>query len=137
MTNGRGMTESPFRRPHLHIDTIYRPTSRAYTNSLSQRIELLEGMLKQVGQTPPQACHPPRTTRSFPQQGDNVDEPIKTAPKVPRVPQPDSTSSSQSIESGDETSQPIDQLPELPELPENDLYHTEESLRRPSQTLER
>ena len=116
---------------------VCRPTSRAYTNSLSQRIELLEGMLKQVGQTPPPACHPPRTTRSFPQQGDNADESIKTAPKAPRVPQPDSMSSSQSVESGDEISQPIDQVPELPELPENDLYHTEEPLRRPSQTLER
>src|ERR1700730_5505036 len=91
-------------------------------------------MLKQVGQTPPPACHPPRTTRSFPQQGDNVDEPTKTTSKAPRVPQPDSTSSSQSIESGDEISQAIDQLPELPE---NDLYHTEELLRHPSRTLER
>ena len=131
------MTESPFRRPYWHIDMVYRPTSRAYTNSLSQRIELLEGMLQQVGQTPPPACHPPRTTRSFPQKGDNADEPIKTAPKTPRVPRPDSTSSSQSVESGDEISQHIDQVPELPELPENDLYQTEEPLRHPSQTLER
>ena len=129
------MTKSePAWRTRRCTDPMSRPTSKAYTNSLSQRIELLEGMLQQVGQTPPPACHPPRTTRSYSQPRDDIDKPTKRATKAPSALQPDSTSSSQSNESGDDTSQPISQLPELPE---NKSYAMDDQFRRPSQTLER
>ena len=115
-------------------DAICRPTSKAYTTSLSQRIELLEGMLKQVGHAPPPACHPPRTTRSYSQPSDNVEKPTKKATKLSGTLLADSSASSQSTESGDDASQPANLLPELPE---NDLYETDDQVHLPSQTLER
>ncbi|KAK4154007.1 hypothetical protein C8A00DRAFT_43183 [Chaetomidium leptoderma] len=42
-------------------DERRRPISKAYMSSLSSRIALLEGMLKEHGVAPPTAVHPPKT----------------------------------------------------------------------------
>ncbi|KAF4120118.1 Fungal trans [Geosmithia morbida] len=42
-------------------DERRRPVSKAYMSSLSDRISLLEAMLKEKGVIPPPACHPPKT----------------------------------------------------------------------------
>ena len=91
-------------------------------------------MLKQVGETPPPACHPPRTTRSHSQPRENVEKPMPKATKVPGALLPDSSSSCESTESGDDASQRINQLPDLPE---GGQYQTDDQVRRPSQILER
>ncbi|KAK4227298.1 fungal-specific transcription factor domain-containing protein [Podospora fimiseda] len=49
-------------------DERRRPISKAYMSSLSNRIALLEEMLKEQGVTPPPAVHPPKTRHDARQQ---------------------------------------------------------------------
>lgn len=44
-------------------DERRRPVSRAYMTSLTDRVSLLEGMLKKQGTEPPPVVYPPKTTR--------------------------------------------------------------------------
>ncbi|KAK1752961.1 fungal-specific transcription factor [Echria macrotheca] len=49
-------------------DERRRPISKAYMSSLSNRIALLEGMLKERGVVPPPAVHPPKTRQEAARQ---------------------------------------------------------------------
>ncbi|KAK3995256.1 fungal-specific transcription factor domain-containing protein [Cladorrhinum sp. PSN332] len=49
-------------------DERRRPISKAYMSSLSNRIAILEEMLKEQGVTPPPAVHPPKTRQDARQQ---------------------------------------------------------------------
>ncbi|KAF2815741.1 uncharacterized protein BDZ99DRAFT_565677 [Mytilinidion resinicola] len=51
-------------------DERRRPISRAYMCSLTERVALLETMLKEHGAEPPPANHPPKTRHGLPQDGD-------------------------------------------------------------------
>src|SRR5687767_5813731 len=56
----------------------FRPISKAYMSSLSDRIALLEGMLAEKGVQAPPAVHPPKT-RHDPHSKNNEEQ--KTAPQ--------------------------------------------------------
>ncbi|KAF2465280.1 uncharacterized protein BDR25DRAFT_239858 [Lindgomyces ingoldianus] len=51
-------------------DERRRPISRAYMCSLTERVALLETMLKERGTEPPPANHPPKTRHGLPQDPD-------------------------------------------------------------------
>jgi hypothetical protein len=55
------------------------PISKAYMASLSDRINLLEGMLLDKGVVPPEAAHPPKTRQ---ETGDSQDESSKVSRKT-------------------------------------------------------
>jgi len=62
-----------------------RPISRAYMCSLTERVALLETMLKERGEEPPPANHPPKTRHGLPQDGEpspqrEVNKPSSNAP---------------------------------------------------------
>lgn len=57
-------------RPKL---TLKRPISRAYMSSLTDRVAMLENMLKERGEEPPPANHPPKTR----QESQQTDEPSR------------------------------------------------------------
>lgn len=50
----------------LTPDLLYRPISRAYVASLTDRIALLEELLRRKGEEPPPAIHPPRIRPGLP-----------------------------------------------------------------------
>ncbi|KAF1982586.1 hypothetical protein K402DRAFT_424510 [Aulographum hederae CBS 113979] len=53
-------------------DERRRPISRAYMCSLTERVALLEGMLKETGADPPPAVYPPKTRHGLPKdENDN------------------------------------------------------------------
>ena len=62
-------------------DERRRPISRAYMSTLTDRVSLLESMLKERGEEPPPVDYPPKTTRgSLNADGDNS----PTRPSMPR-----------------------------------------------------
>lgn len=65
-----------------HSNT-HRPISKAYMSSLSNRIALLEGMLKERGVVPPPAAHPPKTRQEALRQQEEQTQAAETP--QPRV----------------------------------------------------
>ena len=62
-------------------DERRRPISRAYMSTLTDRVSLLESMLKERGEDPPPVVYPPKTTRgSLNADGENS----PTRPSMPR-----------------------------------------------------
>ncbi|KAI6781280.1 putative transcriptional regulatory protein -like protein [Emericellopsis cladophorae] len=73
-------------------DERRRPISKAYMSSLSDRINLLEGMLKESGVNPPPASHPPKTKHGDKgQQSDSEHGKQRQSPSVDVPSPPDST----------------------------------------------
>jgi hypothetical protein len=61
-------------------DERKRPTSKAYTNTLTNRIKVLEQMLKEQGEEPPPIVYPPKTKNGAPSTTLEVSE----EPEKPR-----------------------------------------------------
>jgi hypothetical protein len=59
MMSGGGMTLGKLFRSFAK-PTLHRPISRAYVCSLTERVALLEAMLRERGEEPPPATHPPK-----------------------------------------------------------------------------
>ncbi|EME41414.1 hypothetical protein DOTSEDRAFT_176530 [Dothistroma septosporum NZE10] len=67
-------------------DERRRPISRAYMTTLTERVALLESMLKEKGTTPPPVVYPPKTTRgSLYADGDESPARASTAQPQPSV----------------------------------------------------
>ncbi|KAK3319721.1 nitrogen assimilation transcription factor nit-4, partial [Cercophora scortea] len=64
-------------------DERRRPISKAYMSSLSNRIELLEGLLQERGVVPPPAIHPPKTRQEAQasQQHEQEQTPARDTPQ--------------------------------------------------------
>jgi hypothetical protein len=55
---------------HLRSQHVPRPISRAYVYSLVERVALLEDMLRDRGEEPPPAIHPPKVRHGSPEDED-------------------------------------------------------------------
>ncbi|KAI9812436.1 MAG: hypothetical protein M1827_004667 [Pycnora praestabilis] len=106
-------------------DERRRPTSKAYMNSLTERIELLETLLQQTGQTPPPANHPPATNSGLPYKKGMSKSRSRPRPSFDGFSQ--GSLSNRSNESGDESSD----CTKYNSLPFN-ADHTESSSYTPS-----
>jgi hypothetical protein len=64
-------------------DERRRPISRAYMSALTDRVSMLEGMLKDRGTEPPPVVYPAKTTRGS-QHADSENSPTRLAPWQPK-----------------------------------------------------
>jgi hypothetical protein len=108
-----------------YVANTFRPISRAYMCSLTERVALLETMLKDQGQEPPPANHPPKTRHGNQQNED--DSPNRRATNSQNVQHEQSSPGSQPSPQDDYIYQDFDPL-EQNESPLGD----EESASSPS-----
>ncbi|KAJ9658282.1 hypothetical protein H2201_007841 [Coniosporium apollinis] len=76
-------------------DERRRPISRAYVCSLTDRVSLLEEMLREKGAEPPPASHPPQTRTGASQDEETSPQRKQTQPAAPPSNQDNSTPGSQ------------------------------------------